>query len=179
MVFWGPIGRRALARLHGETTRSPSKPEASKNTKTRQERLKNPAERRKQWLHEQLKKVGGKKGNRVCGNPGERPSEQQDAPKNGSAGDSQPAAGARPGEAGRGRRLPGRHLCSVTIARPDKFIVARHGAAGGRGGVRSHLLGRLRPPSPGAAAEDAPLPRMLRCVPAPGEGWAACCPQVG
>lgn len=85
MVFWGPIGWRALAQLHGETTRSPSKPEASKNTKTRQERLQNPAERRKQRLHEQLKKVGGKKGNRVCGNPGERPSEQQDAPKNGSA----------------------------------------------------------------------------------------------
>lgn len=81
------------------------------------------------------------------------PPEQQEALRSGSSSASQRAAGARPGEAG--PRLPSRHLLSVTIARPDKFIVARHGAAGGRGSVCSHLLAACVPVPRGCRGSSA------------------------
>lgn len=72
-VFWGPIGQRALGQLCSGAIRSQSTPEATKHSKTlKPEGLKTPAERRKQQLHEEPKKVGGKKRNCVR-KPGRMP----------------------------------------------------------------------------------------------------------
>lgn len=148
-VLWGPIGQRALGQLCGGTIRSLSKPEASKYTKTRLEWLKNLAEWRKQWLHEQQNMVHGKKKNCARGNPGERPSEQQGASKNGSASECL----GHP-------RAKGAMAAQLTSVLGDNSMAWQVQCSSARGSrwERQRARPPARPPvlSPGAAA-DAPL----------------------